>query len=431
MQHDHDLELARENSVLTVRVDGLTRALARAEAVSQLTAGVVHDLRNAFQVVLSTGRALAQVVADPAQRELLTDLLEAGEHAAGLAYDLLAVARSEDSRSASLNPGEFLSGFKHMAERVVLKRVKLVFEVEPGVWDVMVERRQLEAALINLSVNARDAMQDGGELTIGARNLPLGAALPSELEPGDYTEFFVRDTGSGMSPAVLAHATEAFFTTKEASGGTGLGLAMVQAFANRSGGALRIESKSKHGTRVGIVLPRLPSPRPALGNEEEDARLERVLRPIRTPWLREALISWRDACSPHALPRPLAAEARLAAHAENTVVFEVDEGVLRLSRMGAELADVLGRSSLDDVPIAGATGLGSLAGAYRRALQSRFPSYEYANYGLGDGVRSVFERLILPAANDGQHVSHLIGAIQISGIQHSGGRSHDETERVK
>jgi CheY-like chemotaxis protein len=130
-----------------------------------------------------------------------------------------------------------------------------VLDVAADVWPVLSDEHELEVALLNLAINARDAMPDGGSLTLGARNL-LPAERPDRLPPGDYVSVFVQDSGTGMPAGVLARATDAFFTTKAPGKGTGLGLSMVQAFTERAGGCLRIDTRPGSGTRVEIILPR-------------------------------------------------------------------------------------------------------------------------------------------------------------------------------
>ena len=148
-----------------------------------------------------------------------------------------------------------------------------------------------------LAANARDALPNGGKVRIAARNVPEGAPLPLDVPAGCYVGFSVEDTGAGMAPAVLAKATEAFFTTKGRDRGTGLGLAMVKAFATEAGGALQIQSDPGHGTCVEILLPRAPARvQPLDARDARCALTEELKARMRSPWLREALQAWRDAC---------------------------------------------------------------------------------------------------------------------------------------
>jgi signal transduction histidine kinase len=418
MPQDLIQKLTERNAELTAQVAELTRALAQDAAVSQLVAGVVHDFRNALHVMLLETESLAENLDDPNQLESARSAFTAGQHAAAVARSLLALARKENPRTSLVNVTELMATCRPLIQRIVFKQLACVFDVASDVWPVEVERQQLEAALINLSINARDAMPRGGTLHLGVRNLPRGASLPPELPPGDYVSFWVEDSGTGMSPSVLARATEAFFTTKDSNRGTGLGLSMTHAFATRSGGALQIASELNRGTRVQILLPRACAQRAAVDTKTQAAKLQQMRRRMRTPWLPRVLEQWDLACPAGGLPQPTAAEAGVAAHADCSVVLGVDRGVvppaLRVLRMGDTLASALGTTAMGELPIEGSVVLGSFGSAYRRVLRSCFPSYEYLRYSLGDGSPGEFERLILPAAADGKNVSHLIGVVVVS-----------------
>jgi hypothetical protein len=287
-----------------------------------------------------------------------------------------------------------------------------------------VQPQRFEAALLNLVSNARDAMPAGGRAAIRARNVvlekvPQGAALPQGLPPGQYVGFSVEDTGIGMPPDVLAKATEAFFTTKPKDRGTGLGLAMVHAFATEAGGALHIQSEVGHGTRVEVLLPRTRARPQAL--DESDARfaiLQRIRRRVRTPWLHEVLDSWSQLSAPGGLPRPAQMEAALLDHSACSLVIAVDlltEPIeLRLVRMGQDLVALLEELAVEQVSLGGPELFGNLATTYRQALRSRCPNYQFARYRLGQGSETRFERLVLPAAADAQTPSHLFGVVLIS-----------------
>jgi hypothetical protein len=293
------------------------------------------------------------------------------------------------------------------------------FAFDDELWPVTVQQQQLEAALLNLAANARDAMPHGGKVQVTARNVPMEAALPLELPPGSYVGLAIEDTGTGMAPAVLAKATEAFFTTKGREQGTGLGLAMVKALAMEAGGALHIRSEPGRGTRAEILLPRAPEQAKTL--DARDARCvltEKLKASVRVPWLREAVQAWRDACGPRALPLPASVEAALIEHAECVLVLGVNAAVeppeLRLIRMGAELVDALRRSALGELELNGPEFFGNLESSYRLALRSRRPSYQFASFSFGHGSPAQLERLILPAAVDGETVSHLIAIVLMS-----------------
>jgi hypothetical protein len=240
--------------------------------------------------------------------------------------------------------------------------------------------------------------------------------LPIGLPPGDYVVFYVEDSGAGMSPEVLARAGEAFFTTKGRNRGTGLGLAMVKAFAEQAGGALELRSAPGRGTRVEIVLPRAPvHTAPLDAADPRHALLQKIEARVRAPWLSQALDAWREGCGPSGLPRPARVEAALREHAASCLVLAVNTQVepaqFRMVRMGGALLQGLQRSALGEVPLNGPELFGNLEAAYRSAFQSRCPSYQFARYSFGQGSPAEFERLILPVASHGEAVSHLIGVV--------------------
>jgi nitrogen-specific signal transduction histidine kinase len=416
MQLESMLELARQNAELKTRVEELTRALGEREAMMQLMAGTVHDLRNAFHIALLAAETLLQSVQQPSAVELIEEVVAASEHGTTLARDLLAMVRKSDVQTSLLPCAQFLEGLSSMLRRSALEGCECAFDISPDAWPVLVQRPQLEAALINLCVNARHALGEGGRVRVAVRNCPCGRAPTPTQSAGDYVEFSVSDTGTGMPPAVLARATEAFFTTRADRGGTGLGLAMAHAFATRSGGALLIDSTVGRGTCVRLVLPRALLPLTA--DPELSGKLLEVRHRIRSPALKQALEMWGALCPPAGLPRPVAVEGGLTAQSDHCLVLEVDPSasppMLRLSHIGGALARALGPRRVDDLPIDGSFEVGTLGAAYRRTLQARFPSYEYARISLGADVPAVFERLILPAAVDGHAVTHLIGIVYLS-----------------
>lgn len=226
------------------------------EALGQLTGGVAHDFNNVLSAILGSFDLLSVRITD----ERLLRFVRIGEQAArraeALVRQLLAFARREHLTPVIIEPARLLAENVSLIRHAAGPRVSCVPEVAPETWPVLADVHQLEVALLNLAVNARDAMPEGGRLSIAIRNAQADAPRPPGLPPGDHVVLTVQDTGAGMPAEVLARATEPFFTTKEAGRGTGLGLAMVHGFAAQSGGALRIHSTPGEGTRVEIWLPR-------------------------------------------------------------------------------------------------------------------------------------------------------------------------------
>ena len=210
----------------------------------------------------------------PAQRRITAETAEAGQRARRLVRQLLAVARRETPEPERLSPSEAALGMRDLLQRSVGPSVQLALELAPDTWAVFVEPGGMETVLLNLAVNARDAMPSGGRLLIATRNLSVTAddALRPGVAPGDYVALTIRDNGIGMSPQVRARLFEPFFTTKPRGKGTGLGLAMVNGFVRRSGGYLRLESAPGEGTEFELLLPRAEEGRPVQGRSGGDGQ---------------------------------------------------------------------------------------------------------------------------------------------------------------
>jgi hypothetical protein len=392
--------------------------LAQVEAAAQLASGSAHDIRNALTVILGEADMLGRSLLDPEQQESARAVTSAAQMANAITLDMLGMARKGVGTSR-VNSVELMSESQQLILRILKPPVRCAFALDAEAWPVDADAQQLKSALINLSANARDAMPRGGSVRVGARNLARGTPLPPGLPPGDYVAFYVEDSGVGMSPEVLARAGEAFFTTKGRDRGTGLGLAMVKAFATQAGGALQLQSAPSRGTRVDIVLPRAPGYTAALdAADPRHALLQKIEARVRAPWLTQALKSWQEGCGAGGLPRPACIEAALVEHAASCMVLvvntQVEPAQLRVARMGEDLVHALQRSALGEVALNGPELFGNLEAAYRSAFKARCPSYQFARYSFGQGAPAQLERLILPAAIDGETVSHLIGIVLIS-----------------
>ena len=235
--------------------------MQKMETVGQLTGGIAHDFNNIVQVFTS-GLSLMERRIDQGRTEQIGDYIpamrQAAESAAALTNRLLAFSRRQALQPQLLEPDKLLTGMEELLRRTLGGFVDLVIQPWDGRWLVFCDPNQLESALLNLAINARDAMPKGGSLTITALDRTLTAADVGDQEgakPGNYVEFVVADTGEGMSPEVLARVFEPFFTTKPAGKGTGLGLSQVYGFAKQSGGFVRIESQLGAGASVRLFLP--------------------------------------------------------------------------------------------------------------------------------------------------------------------------------
>jgi signal transduction histidine kinase/CheY-like chemotaxis protein len=231
------------------------------EAVGQLTGGIAHDFNNMIQAITSgltlMERRVAQGRIEEAGR-YIPAMRQAAESAAGLTNRLLAFSRRQALRPTAVEPDRLVGSIEDLIRRTLGPFVDLQLRLRDGRWNTVCDANQLESALLNLSINSRDAMPEGGLLTIATADRTFSAhdLLDQEdLKPGKYVEFEVADTGEGMTADVLAHAFEPFFTTKPAGQGTGLGLSQVYGFTRQSGGFVRIDSTPGRGTTVRLYLP--------------------------------------------------------------------------------------------------------------------------------------------------------------------------------
>ncbi len=248
------------------------RHAQRMETIGQLTGGIAHDFNNLLAIIIGNLQLLEERSGqDPEGRELIADAIWSAERGAQLTHRLLAFARRQRLNPRAFDLNHIVKEMTGLLRRTLGERIEIREDLAPGVGQTMIDRGQLESALLNLVVNARDAMPAGGVLTIATHTVALPLDLPAkgeEVTPGEYVVLTVTDTGVGMPPDVLDHVFEPFFTTKKFGEGSGLGLSMVYGFVRQSGGTITIESQPGHGTVVRIYLPRaLTTP------DEEDARI--------------------------------------------------------------------------------------------------------------------------------------------------------------
>jgi signal transduction histidine kinase len=226
------------------------------EAIGQLTGGVAHDFNNVLQIIGGNLQLLKLLGGLTEAARTRIDMALAGvERGAKLSSHLLAFARRQPLQSVVLNPGHLLREMDEMMRRVLGPRARVVTEIEPHLWSTTADPNQLNNVLLNLAINARDAMNGSGTLTIRAANIGHDNK-PSEVPDGEYVMIEVADTGKGMAPEVLQRAFEPFFTTKPTGQGTGLGLSMAYGFVKQTGGEILLRSEPGHGTSVRIYLPR-------------------------------------------------------------------------------------------------------------------------------------------------------------------------------
>lgn len=247
------------------RLDEARQALARAqklEAVGKLTGGVAHDFNNILHIISANVQLMLRAEGPPS-RKRLHNVLDAVERGSKLAGQLLAFARRQPLHPSVVDVAQLLERSDSLLQRAAGDGIVLERTTEPDLWPTLVDPNQLEHVLLNLVINARDAMDGSGRIALRLANLTVDAGaspLEGEPAPGDYVVISIADEGHGMPPEVMEHAFEPFFTTKPEGKGTGLGLSMAHGFVRQSGGQIRLESAPGAGTTVTIYLPRHVAP---------------------------------------------------------------------------------------------------------------------------------------------------------------------------
>ncbi|CAG8866568.1 PAS domain-containing hybrid sensor histidine kinase/response regulator [Pseudomonas fluorescens] len=250
------------------RAEDALRHAQKMDAVGQLTGGIAHDFNNMLTGIIGSLDLMQRYIADGRASEIgrFTEAaVSSANRAAALTHRLLAFSRRQSLNRKPLNPNELIHSLIELFSRTKGDHIELKLQLAESTWRVSTDVSQLENALLNLVINARDAMPDGGELQIETANVYLDGSDITTLEPvkaGDYVMIAVSDNGTGMTPSVLAKAFDPFFTTKPIGQGTGLGLSMIYGFAQQTGGHVSLFSLPGQGTSVRLYLPRLHSTEP-------------------------------------------------------------------------------------------------------------------------------------------------------------------------
>ncbi|MCB9959780.1 MAG: response regulator [Rhodospirillaceae bacterium] len=266
--------LSEEAGGLVLTVDDVTqrrrledhlRHAHKMEAIGNLTGGIAHDFNNLLMIMVGNLDILRTVIADrPDAVELLDKAIHASTRGSDLTRQLLAFAHKQTLQPDVVDVDQLLTGMTKLLERTLGSNVKVHLKTGQSTWPILVDPSQLDSAIVNLAINARDAMPDGGDLTIETSNLTADqstVALQPGLTEGDYVVVSVSDTGTGIPESVRQRIFEPFFTTKGLHKGTGLGLAMIYGFVKQSGGHVSVYSEVGHGTVFRLYLPRAPEAR--------------------------------------------------------------------------------------------------------------------------------------------------------------------------
>jgi PAS domain S-box-containing protein len=257
-------------------LEAADRALYQAqkmESIGQLTGGIAHDFNNLLSVLSSGLEVLAMQRGEGGDTRTIESMRRAVDRGARLTQQLLAFARQQPLQAETRNLNRIITGFESVLRRAGNANIEFEIDLDRKANSAMIDSARLESALLNLVVNARDAMPDGGRIRIATRNVTLGDHEAGSLKAGNYVQVTVSDTGTGMPPEVVGRAFEPFFTTKEVGKGTGLGLSQVYGFIKQSDGEVVIESKPGEGTTIAIYLPAVV----AEAQEDRRTHVERVL----------------------------------------------------------------------------------------------------------------------------------------------------------
>lgn len=271
-------QLKRESAERAAAQDHL-RQMQKMDAVGQLTGGIAHDFNNMLAVVVG-GLELAKrkMASKPEEAHRhLDNAMEGANRASALTRRLLAFARSEPLLPSAVDPDALLRGMADLIDRTIGDQIIVRFAEGASGWRIFVDQHQMENAILNLCVNARDAMDGRGRLTLATGQTLLSDGEVGECVAGDYVTVSVTDDGCGMTPEVLARVFEPFFTTKPVGKGTGLGLSQIFGFVRQCGGEIRIDSTPGIGTGVHLYLPR------SAGSEEVATQVDFALAPVEQP----------------------------------------------------------------------------------------------------------------------------------------------------
>jgi PAS domain S-box-containing protein len=360
-----------------IQLEAQYRQAQKLESIGRLAGGVAHDFNNLLTVILSSSEVMKQDRAAglPVDDEDIEQVHAAGERARDLTRQLLAFARKQVIAPVILNLNAVVRGSEKLLHRVLGEDVRLVVKEEPGLWSTLCDAGQIEQVLVNLAVNARDAMPGGGALTIETRNVEaeeVGPLPDPDRRPGRWVCLLVRDTGIGMSPDAKAHLFEPFFTTKEHGKGTGLGLATVHGIVAQSGGHVHVDSEPGRGTTFRICLPPSDAPQAVVRPAPPVASTrgnEAILLVEDDPLVRSVTFRALERSGYRVISAASGEEALAIARREGTLIDLVVTDVVMPGMTGREVVDEL-RRRLPRIPALFVSGYTQDAIVQRGVLDS-------------------------------------------------------------
>lgn len=392
----HDVSLREQR-------EAQLRHAQRLQAVGQLTGGVAHDFNNLLAIIIGNLElAEAELGEAPKPRESVSRAIAAADRAAALTSRLLAFSRRQPLEPKVIDINKLVLGMSELLQRTLGETIDIETVTAAGLWRCKVDRAQLENVLLNMAVNARDAMPKGGKLTIETANVRLDddyAAAHAEVVAGQYVMLAVTDDGVGMSSETIERAFEPFFTTKEVGRGTGLGLSMIYGFVKQSGGHVKIYSEPDHGATVKVYLPRSSEPE-YLGDPEvpivqsaTNGTLETILVVEDDPEVRLLAVKMLGSLGYVALEATDAdsALAMLGRHPEVALLFT--DVVLPGGVNGAQLAR-LAREHYPDLKVLYTSGYTDNAVVHKGVLDeaAEMIGKPFRKAALGRKIRAILDR---------------------------------------
>jgi signal transduction histidine kinase len=391
------------------KVESTLRQMQRLEAIGQLTSGVAHDFNNLLTVVLGNigflERAASSGVGDPKLRQRLSHMRLATERGAKLTSQLLAFSRRQRLEPKPFDVNEALESMHNLLQSTLGGGISISTAFRPGLWHALADPAQIELVVLNLVINARDAMENRGNVIIETANAKVGPPeKPEEPPAGDHVMIAVTDTGSGMTKEVLAKAFEPFFTTKEIGKGSGLGLSQVLGFAKQSGGGMRIETRVGEGTSVKVYLPRAA----------ESIDSEATVVPI------SAAQSNRKGAMILLVDDDSAVREVTA-----SILEDLGYAVLKLGSGGAVL-DFLDRQSNVDLVLLDFAMPGMSGVDVARQVQLKYPAIPtlfVTGYADKSALRDVGEERIIKKPFVGDELARKVNAALVKGVPHHSGKA--------